>query len=38
MPSRPGMGGKGGADKVQVQHMVGVMLALSGKLQADATN
>ena len=29
--------GKGGADKVQVQHMVGVMLALSGKLQADAT-
>jgi len=30
--------GKGGADKVQVQHMVGVMLALSGKLQADAAD
>ena len=28
--------GKGGADKVQVQHMVGVLLGLTGKLQADA--
>jgi crossover junction endodeoxyribonuclease RuvC len=28
--------GKGGAEKRQVQHMVGVMLNLSGKLQADA--
>ena len=30
--------GRGGADKVQVQHMVGVMLGLSGKLQADAAD
>jgi crossover junction endodeoxyribonuclease RuvC len=30
--------GKGGADKVQVQHMVGVMLALTGKIQADAAD
>ena len=30
--------GKGGADKVQVQHMVGVMLNLQGKLQADAAD
>ena len=30
--------GKGGADTVLVQHMVGVMLALSGKLQADAAD
>ena len=30
--------GKGGADKVQVQHMVGVMLCLQGKLQADAAD
>lgn len=30
--------GKGGADKVQVQHMVGVMLNLKGKLQADAAD
>jgi crossover junction endodeoxyribonuclease RuvC len=30
--------GKGGADKVQVQHMVGVMLRLQGKLQADAAD
>ena len=30
--------GKGSADKVQVQHMVGVMLGLSGKLQADAAD
>src|SRR3546814_11931228 len=28
--------GKGSADKVQVQHMVGIMLNLKGKLQADA--
>ena len=30
--------GKGGADKAQVQHMVGVMLNLKGKLQADAAD
>ncbi|GAB3348994.1 crossover junction endodeoxyribonuclease RuvC [Lysobacter tyrosinilyticus] len=30
--------GQGGADKVQVQHMVGVMLNLQGKLQADAAD
>jgi crossover junction endodeoxyribonuclease RuvC len=30
--------GKGGADKGQVQHMVGVMLGLQGKLQADAAD
>lgn len=30
--------GKGGADKLQVQHMVGVMLNLKGKLQADAAD
>ena len=30
--------GKGSADKVQVQHMVGVMLNLQGKLQADAAD
>jgi len=30
--------GKGGADKVQVQHMVGIMLNLQGKLQADAAD
>ena len=30
--------GKGGADKVQVQHMVAVMLGLTGKLQADAAD
>lgn len=30
--------GKGGADKVQVQHMVGVMLNLKDKLQADAAD
>lgn len=30
--------GKGSADKVQVQHMVGVMLNLKGKLQADAAD
>jgi len=30
--------GKGGADKVQVQHMVGLLLNLKGKLQADAAD
>ena len=30
--------GKGGADKAQVQHMVALMLSLSGKLQADAAD
>lgn len=30
--------GRGGADKAQVQHMVGVLLNLSGKLQADAAD
>ncbi|MGV8930759.1 MAG: crossover junction endodeoxyribonuclease RuvC [Luteimonas sp.] len=30
--------GRGGADKVQVQHMVGIMLNLKGKLQADAAD
>ena len=30
--------GKGGADKLQVQHMVGIMLNLKGKLQADAAD
>ncbi|MCD9027431.1 crossover junction endodeoxyribonuclease RuvC [Luteimonas sp. BDR2-5] len=30
--------GKGGAEKQQVQHMVGLMLGLSGKLQADAAD
>ena len=30
--------GKGGADKVKVQHMVGVLLSLSEKLQADAAD
>lgn len=30
--------GTGGADKQQVQHMVGMMLSLSGKLQADAAD
>ena len=28
--------GKGGADKIQVQHMVKILLGLSGQLQADA--
>ena len=32
------MVGKGGADKVQVQHMVGIMLGLKGRLQADAAD
>ena len=30
--------GKGGADKNQVQHMVGLMLTLQGRLQADAAD
>lgn len=30
--------GKGSADKTQIQHMVGVMLNLKGKLQADAAD
>jgi len=30
--------GKGGADKVQVQHMVGVLLNLNGQIQADAAD
>jgi len=30
--------GSGGADKRQVQHMVAVMLGLSGRLQADAAD
>ena len=33
-----GIVGSGGADKSQVQHMVGVMLGLQGKLQADAAD
>lgn len=30
--------GKGAADKVQVQHMVAIMLNLTGRLQADAAD
>ena len=30
--------GRGSAEKTQVQHMVGLMLGLSGKLQADAAD
>ncbi len=30
--------GTGGADKLQIQHMVGMMLNLTGKLQADAAD
>ena len=33
-----GLVGSGGADKKQVQHMVGIMLNLQGKLQADAAD
>ena len=33
-----GLVGSGAADKQQVQHMVAVMLGLSGKLQADAAD
>ncbi|WP_202844416.1 crossover junction endodeoxyribonuclease RuvC [Luteimonas saliphila] len=30
--------GRGGAEKQQIQHMVGIMLGLHGKLQADAAD
>ncbi len=30
--------GTGGADKAQIQHMIGIMLGLHGKLQADAAD
>jgi crossover junction endodeoxyribonuclease RuvC len=30
--------GKGGADKVQVQHMMGILLNITGKIQADAAD
>jgi crossover junction endodeoxyribonuclease RuvC len=30
--------GTGGAEKAQIQHMVGMMLSLQGKLQADAAD
>ena len=30
--------GKGSAEKHQIQHMVGIMLGLHGKLQADAAD
>ena len=30
--------GRGGAEKTQVQHMVGLMLGLTGKVQADAAD
>ena len=30
--------GRGGAEKAQVQHMVGLLLSLHGKLQADAAD
>lgn len=30
--------GRGGAEKTQVQHMVGLMLGLTGKIQADAAD
>lgn len=30
--------GRGAADKVQIQHMVGVMLNLSGSIQSDAAD
>jgi crossover junction endodeoxyribonuclease RuvC len=30
--------GSGAADKAQVQHMVGAMLGLKGRLQADAAD
>ncbi len=33
-----GLVGSGSADKTQVQHMVGVMLGLSGRLQSDAAD
>jgi len=30
--------GSGSGDKTQVQHMVGILLSLPGKLQADAAD
>ena len=33
-----GLVGSGGADKTQVQHMVGVLLNIPGRLQADAAD
>ena len=30
--------GRGGAEKAQIQHMVGILLNLHGKLQADAAD
>lgn len=30
--------GRGAADKAQIQHMVGVLLGLAGKIQADAAD
>ena len=30
--------GRGGAEKTQIQHMVGLMLGLTGKIQADAAD
>ena len=33
-----GLVGSGGADKTQVQHMVGVLLGVPGRLQADAAD
>jgi len=35
---KQGVVGSGGADKLQVQHMVRALLGLSGKLQADAAD
>lgn len=30
--------GRGAADKAQIQHMVGILLALPGRIQADAAD
>ena len=38
MQIKQGLVGRGIADKSQVQHMVGVILGLQGKLQADAAD
>ena len=38
MQVKQGLVGRGIADKSQVQHMVGVLLGLHGKLQADAAD
>lgn len=38
MQVKQGLVGRGIADKSQVQHMVGVLLGLQGKLQADAAD